>query len=194
MNQLLLQDKESYVHLAPSYPKPCANGDQILRFGLYLPSHSKSPERPEPWNSKHDRIWKLSGEIDPWKVVSTDFWRQSGTSLVTGKFPQKDRILGLTLQSLRANVYERELPKLSKPRWSMSLIFLNCLSNQKTFETTDGRRLSQNECDLVQYLCWYVVHMVPRSLVKDTAEEIRTSNSTALEATVKADSLALLFL
>ncbi|KAG2005323.1 hypothetical protein GB937_008866 [Aspergillus fischeri] len=83
MDQLLLQDKESYVHLAPSYLNPCANGNQILRFGLYLPSHSKSPEHPEPWNSKHDRIWKLSGEIDPWKVVSTDFWRQSGTSLVT---------------------------------------------------------------------------------------------------------------
>ncbi|PKX91411.1 ferric reductase family protein [Aspergillus novofumigatus IBT 16806] len=67
MDQLLLQDQESY----------------ILRFGLYLPSRSNNSEHPEPWNSKHDRIWKLSGEIDPWKVVSTDFWRQSGTSLVT---------------------------------------------------------------------------------------------------------------
>ncbi|KAA8645054.1 NADPH oxidase family protein [Aspergillus tanneri] len=68
MDQLLLQDRDSY----------------ILRFGLYLPSRTNSPEQPEPWNSKHDRIWKLSGEIDPWKVVSTDFWTQSGTSLVTG--------------------------------------------------------------------------------------------------------------
>ncbi|KAL2810501.1 FAD-binding domain-containing protein [Aspergillus cavernicola] len=67
MDQLLLVDQNSY----------------ILRFGLYLPKSSDVSEHPEPWNSKHDRIWKLSGEIDPWKVVSTDFWGGTGSSLVT---------------------------------------------------------------------------------------------------------------
>ncbi|KAL4995402.1 hypothetical protein BDV10DRAFT_196764 [Aspergillus recurvatus] len=67
MDQLLLQDQNSY----------------ILRFGLYLPSSQVSSEHLEPWNSKHDRIWRLSGKIDPWKVVSTDFWARTGSSLVT---------------------------------------------------------------------------------------------------------------
>jgi hypothetical protein len=87
-----------------SYPRlygAGANEDQILRFGLYLPSLSNNTEYLEPWNSTHDRIWKLSGEIDPWKVVSTDFWRQSGTSLVTGKlFTQHIKILRLAQQFL----------------------------------------------------------------------------------------------
>jgi hypothetical protein len=86
-----------------------ANENQILRFGLYLPTPSNNSEQPEPWNSKHDRIWKLSGEIDSWKVVSTDFWRQSGSSLVTGElFPQHIKVLGLTRQFLQTNVSERE--------------------------------------------------------------------------------------
>ncbi|KAF7621571.1 hypothetical protein AFLA_011866 [Aspergillus flavus NRRL3357] len=67
MDQLLARDTGSY----------------ILRFGLYMPCSSDTAGIGQPWNSKHDRIWKLSGDIDPWKVVSTEFWRQDGSALVT---------------------------------------------------------------------------------------------------------------
>ncbi|KAL3467660.1 hypothetical protein BJX64DRAFT_273728 [Aspergillus heterothallicus] len=68
MNQLLYLDRKSL----------------ILRFGIHIPSSPDSPDAPEPWNSTHDRIWKLPGEIQPWKVVTKEFWSGTGTSLVTG--------------------------------------------------------------------------------------------------------------
>lgn len=55
-----------------------------------MPCSSDTAGIGQPWNSKHDRIWKLSGDIDPWKVVSTEFWRQDGSALVTGKLRHKD--------------------------------------------------------------------------------------------------------
>ncbi|KAE8407135.1 FAD-binding domain-containing protein [Aspergillus pseudonomiae] len=67
MNELLTQDKHSY----------------ILRFGLYIPRNPKSHGAPEPWNSLHDRIWKMQGPIDTWKAVTQEFWKGPGNALVT---------------------------------------------------------------------------------------------------------------
>ncbi|GKZ28045.1 hypothetical protein AbraCBS73388_009493, partial [Aspergillus brasiliensis] len=58
-------------------------GNYILRFGLYMPGGSENNIPPQPWNSRHERIWKLHGCINPWKVVSHDFWKGKGTGLVT---------------------------------------------------------------------------------------------------------------
>ncbi|KAE8423658.1 FAD-binding domain-containing protein [Aspergillus pseudocaelatus] len=67
MNELLTRDKHSY----------------ILRFGLYIPRSSESHGAPEPWNSLHNRIWKMQGPIDTWKAVTQEFWKGPGNALVT---------------------------------------------------------------------------------------------------------------
>ncbi|KAL2808655.1 FAD-binding domain-containing protein [Aspergillus granulosus] len=66
MDKLLMQDEGSY----------------ILRFALYIGSQGTGSQSPRVWNSKHDRIWRLSGKIDYW-TVANGFWDQPGESLVT---------------------------------------------------------------------------------------------------------------
>ncbi|KAL5359314.1 hypothetical protein BJX96DRAFT_183665 [Aspergillus floccosus] len=45
MDELLAKDKGNY----------------ILRFGLYMPGEVTDNSPPQPWNSQHQRIWKLHG-------------------------------------------------------------------------------------------------------------------------------------
>lgn len=51
-----------------------------------MPGEVTNNSSPQPWNSQHQRIWKLHGRINPWKVVSQDFWKGKGIGLVTGNW------------------------------------------------------------------------------------------------------------